>query len=75
MVLDDEKAKKSACLLKSPSWPDMCISIELSFVKYQMPACASFVAILSMKFTSNEKFLNIQRNAACASTLNMYFAY
>ena len=28
-----------------------------------------------MKLTPNEKIFNIQRNAACASTLNIYYAY
>ena len=31
--------------------------------------------LICMKFTLNKNIFNIQRNAACASTLNMYCAY
>ena len=31
--MDDEKAREPLCYRESPSWPGMCISIELSFIK------------------------------------------
>ena len=45
VVMDDEKARRHVHCLKSPSWPGMCISTELSFIKRHTSACAIFVAM------------------------------
>ena len=42
-VMDDETARKPVYHSKSPSWPGMCISIDLSFIKQQTPSCAIVV--------------------------------
>ena len=74
-------AREPVYFLKSPSGPGMCISIELFFIniiKLITNGSVRFFCcyvLICMKFTLKKKFFNIQRNAACASTLNMYCAY
>ena len=43
--MDDETAREPVYYLKLPSWPGMCTSVDLSFIKYQTPSCAIFVAM------------------------------
>ena len=75
--MGDEKARRPVYCLKSPSWPDMCNFVEFPLIidNKRQPALFCCHVLICMKFTSNERLFNIQRNAACALTLKIYYAY
>ena len=74
--MGDEKARRPEHCLKSPSWPRICFLLKfprLDNKRQRTLFCCH--ALICMKFTPNEKLFNIQRNAACALTLKIYYAY
>ena len=50
------------------------LNFHLLNIKRQRALFCCYI-LICMKFTSNKKIFNVQRNAACASTLNMYCAH